>query len=112
MTGAPDNVENRAQLAGTLAQLAQHARVMIRQSRPRLIFEARPTAAFWHFSAAFVRHFQEQQIGELLDIIAVIDAVVAERVAKAPKFLDDVRHAPKSYMAIRVTKLQRRLNHG
>ena len=35
----------------------------------------------------FVRHFQEQQIGQLLHIIAVADAVIAEDVTVVPQFL-------------------------
>src|SRR5207244_2397754 len=43
--------------------------------------------------AAFVRHFEKEQIGQLLDVVAVVDAVVAQGVAEAPKFLDDIAHA-------------------
>ncbi len=38
---------------------------------------------------ALVRHFEEEQIGELLDIIAVTHPVVAEDVTVVPEFLDD-----------------------
>ena len=34
-----------------------------------------------------VRHFQEQQIGQLFHIIAVTDAVIAEDIAVIPEFL-------------------------
>ena len=33
--------------------------------------------------------------GELLDVIALIHAVVTQRVAEAPEFLDDVGHTTK-----------------
>ena len=41
--------------------------------------------------AALVGHLQEQQIGELLDVVAVAHAVVAQDVAVVPEFLDDGR---------------------
>ena len=37
--------------------------------------------------ALFKRHFQENQIGNLLQIIAVAYAIVAQHMAKAPYFL-------------------------
>lgn len=33
---------------------------------------------FCQVHPAFVRHFEEQQIGELLDVIAVVDPIVAQ----------------------------------
>ncbi len=38
---------------------------------------------------AFLVHLQEKQVGELLDVIAVGDAVVAQNVAVVPDALDD-----------------------
>ena len=38
---------------------------------------------------ALVGHLEEQQIGELLDVVAVRHAVVAQNVAVVPEFLDD-----------------------
>ena len=35
-------------------------------------------------------HFEEEQVGELLDVVAVGHAVVAQDVAVVPEFLDDV----------------------
>ena len=43
--------------------------------------------------AALVGHLQEEQVGDLLDVVAVVDAVMAKGVAEAPEFLDDVGHA-------------------
>ena len=40
-------------------------------------------------AAALVCHFQKQQIGELLDVITVAHAVVAQDVALVPEFPDD-----------------------
>ncbi len=48
--------------------------------------------------AFLVGHLEEEQIGDLLDVVAVIDAVVAEGVAEAPEFLDDVSHAAISVL--------------
>ena len=42
--------------------------------------------AEWRFGL-LVRHFQEQQIGQLFHIIAVTDAVIAEDVTVIPQFL-------------------------
>ena len=36
----------------------------------------------------FMRHFEKQQKGQLLQIIAVAHAVVAQRMAEIPDFLD------------------------
>ena len=45
---------------------------------------------------ALVGHLEEQQVGQLLDVVAVVDAVVAEGVAEAPEFADDIGHAATS----------------
>jgi hypothetical protein len=37
----------------------------------------------------FVRHLEEDEIGELLEVITVAHAVVAQRVAEAPDFGND-----------------------
>jgi hypothetical protein len=36
-----------------------------------------------------VLHFEEQQIGQLLDVITVGEAIIAENVAVVPKFGDE-----------------------
>ena len=36
-----------------------------------------------------IRHLEKQQIGQLLDIIAVAHPVVSQNVTVVPKFLDD-----------------------
>ena len=46
--------------------------------------------------AALVRHLEEQQVGQLLDVVAVVHAVVAQDVAEAPEFPNDVGHAATS----------------
>ena len=47
----------------------------------------------------FVGHLQEKQVGQLLDIVAVVDRVVAEGVAEAPKFCNDVGHAAIAWLS-------------
>ncbi len=37
-----------------------------------------------------VGHFQEEQIGQLFDVVAIAHPVVAQDVAVVPKFLDDL----------------------
>src|SRR5207302_1928023 len=39
---------------------------------------------------AFVRHLEEEKVGELLNVIAVREAIVAQDVAIVPQFLDDL----------------------
>ena len=65
---------------------------MVGQGRAGFVLEAAPVAALRDLDAALVGHLQEEQVGELLDVVAVIDAVVAQGVAEAPEFVDDVGH--------------------
>lgn len=78
--------------ATCFTKLSQDVRIMVGQRRARLRLETFPSAAFGNGSITLLCHFQEQQIRELLDVIAVINAVMAEGVAKAPEFLNDVGH--------------------
>ena len=39
--------------------------------------------------AALIGHLEEQQVGELLDLVAIAHAVVAQHVAVVPELLDD-----------------------
>jgi len=39
---------------------------------------------------ALVRHLEEEQVGELLDVVAIRQAVVAQDVAVVPELLDDL----------------------
>src|SRR6266849_1208680 len=60
-------------------------------TRKRL--ETLPIAVFWDHHRFLVSHFQEEQIGELLYIVAIVDAIMAKRMAKPPEFLNNVAHA-------------------
>jgi hypothetical protein len=81
-----------AEDAGLLAKFAEDVGVMIGQRRAGFVLEAGPIEFLRHLRPAFLGHLEEQQVGELFDVIAVIHAVMALRVAKAPEFLDDVGH--------------------
>jgi hypothetical protein len=39
---------------------------------------------------ALVGHLEEEEVGQLLDVVAVGEAVVAQDVAVVPEFLDDL----------------------
>jgi hypothetical protein len=95
-----EDVAEQAALLGR--QRRQHLRIVGRQLRAGLGDERRPGAvddAVFDTAARaaevqppLVRHLQEQQVGDLLDVVTVVDPVVAQGVAEAPEFLDDVAH--------------------
>ena len=39
--------------------------------------------------AVFVRHFQEDEVGQLLQVVAITDAIISQRVAKTLYFGND-----------------------
>jgi hypothetical protein len=41
-------------------------------------------------AGTLVVHFEKQKIGELLDVVAVGDAVIAKQVAVVPDFVDEI----------------------
>src|ERR1700733_7559774 len=65
---------------------------MILQRSAGFCHEALPITALWQFDVALIRHLQEQQIGKLLDVIAVINSIVAKRVTETPELLDYIAH--------------------
>ncbi len=80
-------------MPGCLAQLAQDVDVVVEQlgaACSRSVGQAQP---FGQLDAALVGHLEEEQVRDLLDVVAVVDAVVAQGVAEAPELLDDVGHA-------------------
>ena len=81
-----------AEHTSLLAERAQEVDVVILQSCAGLVDETRPIAAFRQLDAALVGHLEEQQVGDLLDVIAVVDPIVAQGVAETPEFLDDIAH--------------------
>ncbi len=56
------------------------------------LFEVSPAVAFGDLvlGAGFLCHLEEQDVGELGDVLVIGDAVVLEDVAEVPEFLDDV----------------------
>ena len=40
-------------------------------------------------AAVFIGHFEEDEVGELLEVVAVADAIIAQGVAEAPDSGDD-----------------------
>jgi hypothetical protein len=81
-----------AEEPGRLAELAEDVDVVVGQLGASVIAEHRPIAILGDGDAALVGHLEKEQIGDLLDVVAIVDAVVAQRVAEAPEFLDDVGH--------------------
>lgn len=81
---------------GLVRQLAQHGHVMHLERRALENFQRRPGETGGDADlpavrrpAVLVRHLEEDEIGELLQVIAVADPVVAQRGAEAPDFGDD-----------------------
>ena len=77
-------------------EFAQRLDVVDFQFRAFELLERRPVVLLRHadFAAVgrlrvFVRHLEEDEVGELLEVVAVAHAVVAQRVAEAPDFGDD-----------------------
>ena len=81
-----------AQHAGGLTKGAKSVGVVVEQIRAALDAEGRPITALGQGDGPLVGHLEEQQVRELFDVVAVVDAVVAERVAESPEFLYDVGH--------------------
>jgi hypothetical protein len=86
-----------------------------RQPRARLALQGRPGAVEGRLSflrqafirrsflryadpaeidAPLVRHLEKEQICDLFDVVAIIDAVMPQRVTKTPESLDDITHSP------------------
>jgi hypothetical protein len=88
--------EDVAQHAGLLAQLVQQLHVVALQLGAALVAQALPVEVVGDVRVAVVRrlavligHLQEQQVGELLQVVAVAHAVIAQGVAEVPDFVDD-----------------------
>src|ERR1700747_1646801 len=58
------------------------------QRRPSVFGGDAHVALVWR-PGILIRHFEEYEIGQLFQIVAVAPAVVAERVAKGPDFGND-----------------------
>ena len=89
-------VEDQPEQTLLVAQRLKGVAVVIEQLVAVFLDEARPTVLLRHRAllvirrlSALVGHFEEQQIGELFDVVAVRHTVVAQDVAVVPEFLDD-----------------------
>jgi hypothetical protein len=86
--------ENDAEDARLFAEIFQCVAVMSFERQAVQFDEAGSVVVFGDGGLVFVGragalvHFEEEKIGELLDIIAVGDSVVAEEVAVVPDFVD------------------------
>ncbi len=79
-----------------LGEVEQHLLILVEQDEAGFAFEVGPAAACGQRvllnDARFgllVHHLGEEQEHEFRDVVAVVDAVVAEDVAEVPEFLDD-----------------------
>lgn len=89
-------VEDQPEQALLVAQRLKGVAIVIEQLVAVFLDEARPTVLLRHRALLVVRrpgalvgHLEEQQIGELLDVVAIRHAVVTQDVTVVPEFLDD-----------------------
>src|SRR5687768_13836631 len=66
---------------------------MIRELGTAPLLDSRPAATLRQSQPLLIRHLEKEEVGDLLDVVAVIDAVVPECMAEAPKFLNYIGHA-------------------
>src|SRR5882724_1364166 len=88
--------KDHAQHSALFSQLDQDVAVLAVEVFTVQVFEAVPAQVFGDDGGLavrrfglLVRHFQEEQERELFDVVAVGEAVVAEKIAVVPEFLDD-----------------------
>src|ERR1017187_2066667 len=89
--------EDDAEDARLLAEIFERVAVVPLERQPVQFDQAGPVVIFGDGRFAFVRragplvvHFEEQKIGELLDVIAIGDPVIAQQVAVVPDFVDQI----------------------
>ena len=66
--------------------------VVVGQFRTALGRDLRLVATSGQFYPLLIRHLDKQEIGNLLDVIAVIDPIMPQRMTESPKFLYNVGH--------------------
>ena len=91
-------IEDQTEQALLVAELLQDVTVMIEQFIAVFLDQRRPTVLrrnrAWFVIRRLrplIRHFEKQQIRQLLDVIAIAHPVVAQDVTVVPEFLDDCR---------------------
>ena len=89
--------ENDAEDARFLAEVFEGVAVMLLERQAVHFHEAGPVVVIGDGGLLVVRragslvvHFEEEEIGELLDVVAVGDPVVTEEIAVVPDFVDEV----------------------
>ena len=70
-----------------LAQMVQQFFIEFLQFNTALGGQIVPAVGFWYLALCtrFLRHFQEQDIGQLRDILVIGDAVITENIAEVPE---------------------------
>ena len=93
-----DLTEDDADQSLLFSQLVQHGTVVDFQIDAIFLHKALPvkTGRDGRFVperwlCLFIRHLEEDQVGELFHVIAIAHAIVAQHVAVVPDFLDDSR---------------------
>lgn len=85
--------EDRAEHARRFAEFAQNFGVVVGQVGTRTCLQGRPRARLRYGHFLFLGHLEEKEECQLLDIVAIINPVVAQDVAEAPEFIDQVGHS-------------------
>lgn len=70
--------EDVAEDAGLLGERTENVGVGVDEGRATGVAERGPVALFWEHDGPFVGHLEEEEEGDLLDVVAIIDAVVPE----------------------------------
>jgi len=91
--------EDVSQQAGFFAKIAQYVGIVVQQFLTGLLFQAFPIVLLWDLDALFISHFEKEQIGELFNIIPVINAVMTQGMAEPPEFVYNIRHSHFPYYA-------------
>ena len=100
-------VEDQAEQALFLAQCIERMAVVVEQRIAVLFDQAGPAVLLRHDAGlavrclgALVSRLEEQQVGEMFEIVAVAHAAVAEDVAVVPKFTCDIRWTHLSLLSV------------
>ena len=57
---------------------------------------------FAEIDRTFISHLDKEQVGNLLDIVAVVDAIMAKGVAESPELLGNVSHGGSMFRFLRL----------
>ena len=87
-----DNLVDLGHDADGLAEGDDDLLVVVGEFRTALGRDLRPVTTLGQFDSPLIGHIDKQQIGNLLDVIAVIDPVMPQGMTESPEFLHYVRH--------------------